>query len=694
LLDSLLQEIVMSMKDSPGINVNGNSHENIHLTTNDLNRFHFTRVLCEDTDRKVITVEARVSGSSQPAILTLEKLPFTTDACDGTLSSETLAHQQFTNDIYGQYSIQPPSTHNSVKCNIIHPASEKHLEKYLASPSHLIIETPELYRSITRPALEEEQFSLQWVYNVLDHKKETERIIFEDPDRTTGFILAPDFKWSGESVSDMYCLAIIHCRGVKSLRDLRKHHLPLLRNIKEECSQAVRRKYGLAPSQVRAYFHYQPSYYHLHVHITSLAFSPPGSGCEKAHMLDTVISNIEFDSHYYEKISLPFVVREKEKLFKKYTERGYFSNNDTLPFTAREFEEGDCSATIKFWEMLGKAKHEPCGEFWETTYGESAWRLTVMCMCVDGDVDIDKLVSLALSSSLTSLGGINDENTEWGDKVSEVKKVLFENLPPGCAGLLYDLFEEHARVRRGKLDGSKEHQIYRGVLEMEEFMLRWEEEVKEGKPSTDVKGLLSKMSQVKFPGWEHAQYLADMAPLTKLLQFWLNISRLFKLRRTGWVRCGVREPETVAGHMYRMGLMGLLVGGGETAVIGLCHDMAESVIGDITPHCGVKQEDKEVKEDNAFKQLVKDCPGHVVQRLYGSFRRYEDQKEGDEAARLVKDLDKFDMILQAWEYEKRDKKGSYLQQFFDSTCTAFTTTPVLKWQKHLLLLREKHYAET
>ena len=33
--------------------------------------------------------------------------------------------------------------------------------------------------------------------------------------------------------------------------------------------------------------------------------------------------------------------------------------------------------------------------------------------------------------------------------------------------------------------------------------------------------------------------------------------------------------------------MGLLVEGPETAVLALCHDMAECVIGDITPHCKV-----------------------------------------------------------------------------------------------------------
>merc|ERR1719470_248852 len=113
---------------------------------------------------------------------------------------------------------------------------------------------------------------------------------------------------------------------------------------------------------------------------------------------------------------------------------------------------------------------------------------------------------MALSSSLTSVGGINDENTEWGEKVAEVKKVLKEHLPAESAGFLFDLFEEHARVRRGKLDGSKEHQLYRGVLEMEEILLRWEEEVK---PVSEVNELIAKMCRVKFPGWEQFSLLAD-----------------------------------------------------------------------------------------------------------------------------------------------------------------------------------------
>jgi len=33
------------------------------------------------------------------------------------------------------------------------------------------------------------------VHNILDKKKETERVLFEDPDPRDGFVLLPDMKW-------------------------------------------------------------------------------------------------------------------------------------------------------------------------------------------------------------------------------------------------------------------------------------------------------------------------------------------------------------------------------------------------------------------------------------------------------------------------------------------------------------------
>ena len=51
-----------------------------------------------------------------------------------------------------------------------------------------------LLQSLTLTYLEQEQFTIDWVYNILEHRKEAETIIFEDPDPEMGFVLLPDYK--------------------------------------------------------------------------------------------------------------------------------------------------------------------------------------------------------------------------------------------------------------------------------------------------------------------------------------------------------------------------------------------------------------------------------------------------------------------------------------------------------------------
>ena len=48
-------------------------------------------------------------------------------------------------------------------------------------------------------------------------------------------------------------------------------------------------------------------------------------------------------------------------------------------------------------------------------------------------------------------------------------------------------------------------------------------------------------------------------------------------------------------------------------------------------------------------------------------------------ARLVHDLDKYDMILQAFEYEQREGRKGWLQQFFDSTKGVCKHPKVVQW---------------
>ena len=93
-----------------------------------------------------------------------------------------------------------------------------------------------------------------------------------------------------------YLTAIVHTHRLKSMRDLRPSDLDLLRKIKKAGEQVIVEKYGMQLGGARLFVHYQPSYYHLHVHIVSLTNEGfAGADVGKAHLLDDVISLVSSD---------------------------------------------------------------------------------------------------------------------------------------------------------------------------------------------------------------------------------------------------------------------------------------------------------------------------------------------------------------------------------------------------------------
>lgn len=72
------------------------------------------------------------------------------------------------------------------------------------------------------------------------------------------------------------------------------------------------------------YLHYQPSYYHLHVHFNHIKLDSPGFEADRAHLLVNVIENIEMNENYYKNSTLVYKVREQDDLYKIYQENGYF----------------------------------------------------------------------------------------------------------------------------------------------------------------------------------------------------------------------------------------------------------------------------------------------------------------------------------------------------------------------------------
>ena len=145
----------------------------------------------------------------------------------------------------------------------------------------------------------------------------------------------------------------------------------------------------------------------------------------------------------------------------------------------------------------------------------------------------------------------------------------------------------------------------------------------------------------------------------RIIDFLRFVGILKDLPRTGWVYMKVKKPETVSGHMYRMSLAAFALAG-EAGVdtercirMALVHDLAEAKVGDITPSDSVTDAEKHRRELEAMKVVRDDLltglsgdPGREILELW---MEYEEGKSKE--AKFVKDLDKFDMVLQAVEYE-------------------------------------------
>ncbi|KAJ2536422.1 hypothetical protein EV175_006809 [Coemansia sp. RSA 1933] len=172
---------------------------------------------------------------------------------------------------------------------------------------------------------------------------------------------------------------------------------------------------------------------------------------------------------------------------------------------------------------------------------------------------------------------------------------------------------------------------------------------------------------------------------SSVIDFLSIVERLKRTKRTGWINNGIDGPESIADHMYRMGIMAMLIEDcrlDRTRCIkmAIVHDLAEALVGDITPYDGVLKEQKRKMEEDAMQQLVQTLGAseHAleIQELWLEYEAGETSE-----ALLVKDLDKCEMILQAMEYEQSDKKD--LDQFFESTRGIFKHPQVQGWVEEI-----------
>jgi putative hydrolase of HD superfamily len=157
----------------------------------------------------------------------------------------------------------------------------------------------------------------------------------------------------------------------------------------------------------------------------------------------------------------------------------------------------------------------------------------------------------------------------------------------------------------------------------------------------------------------------------KLVEFFREVMKLKKVKRSGWVVSGVKDAESVSDHSFMTILMVLILGKekkmdlNKALKMAILHDIAECRIGDIITwenfHM-TKNGKKEIEED-AMKNLLS-ILGDRGKEYFGIWKEYEKRKSKE--AKFVKAIDNLEMVLQALEYEKEEKDlNKYIKTFFE-----------------------------
>ncbi|KAI9504377.1 hypothetical protein GGI25_005881 [Coemansia spiralis] len=176
-----------------------------------------------------------------------------------------------------------------------------------------------------------------------------------------------------------------------------------------------------------------------------------------------------------------------------------------------------------------------------------------------------------------------------------------------------------------------------------------------------------------------------MSSASNVIDFLHTVEQLKRTKRTGWLNNKIPNPESIADHMYRLGIMAMLLDDPQIdktkcIKMALVHDLAESLVGDIAPSDNVPKEVKYQLEAQGMQKLA-DTLGNTpaAKEIHALWIEYENNET--EESSFVHDLDKCEMILQALEYEKSDDKK--LDEFYECTRGIFKHPQVQSWVEEI-----------
>jgi len=153
----------------------------------------------------------------------------------------------------------------------------------------------------------------------------------------------------------------------------------------------------------------------------------------------------------------------------------------------------------------------------------------------------------------------------------------------------------------------------------------------------------------------------------------IKAGRLKWLKRSGWVRERMVEPESVAEHTFRVALLSRIVAQrldlntAKLTAMAIFHDLAEGILGDPVTQRGRRQvgEHDWNREKKTMKKIFKDLEMKELYHLWEE-NILENGVRATKYSTALYEIGKIATVWQAWEYEMIDFSGRKLEEFWEN----------------------------
>ncbi|MFQ5572847.1 MAG: HD domain-containing protein [Nitrosopumilaceae archaeon] len=153
-------------------------------------------------------------------------------------------------------------------------------------------------------------------------------------------------------------------------------------------------------------------------------------------------------------------------------------------------------------------------------------------------------------------------------------------------------------------------------------------------------------------------------------EFFKITTNLKKIPRKGWkTKLGISSPESVADHTFSMSTIAMVLADiqkldtHKVLKMSLLHDIAESIIGDLTPE-DISKNDKIELENKTMNEILSNLPENLTKDYLALWNEYNENNT--EEAKLVHDVDKLEMVFQALSYSNDGIERKKFEPFFNS----------------------------